>query len=362
MKKRLVAIAVAGCLAAPLVHAQTANVAIYGRMNVGVDFITAPDSSKFGKVQRVSSNASRIGFRGTESLGNGLNAIFQVESLISADTGGSTLASRDTWLGLQGNWGAVKLGYMMTPYDALQPIFANPLTGGSVTILATGALWGQWNMTRANGGFGVRTPNSVRYDSPKISGFQGLVQYSTDEAPGDNGWTGTAGLFYDNAGLQAGFGYEGNHKMRAGGGNDQAVTLTGAYKFGAFRPALVYEYLEYENGAGWQGKLKRHLYGASLTADVGPGKLYGAFLFADKGKGASGAVAGNIHQGDDTGAMLYEIAYSYDLSKRTSVYAGYVYIDNKARATYTFGQNGHGTNVTPGKDQQGLIIGAIHNF
>jgi predicted porin len=366
MKKKLVAIAVAGLLAAPLAHAQTANVTIYGRINVDLDFISSADNSSLGKRQRVSSNASRIGFRGTESLGGGLNAIFQIESQFQGDgayalgtSKPGLVGSRDTWLGLQGGWGAVKIGHMLTPYDAIQPIFGNAPNGGPVTILSTAGLWGQWGLANNAGGFGQRLENAIRYDSPKIAGLQGMLQYSTKEMASNNGWNGSLGLFYDNAGLQVATAYETNQGYRVVDLNDHALTLTAAYKFGAFRPAVVYEYIQYEVP---NGKLKRHMYGASLTADLGPGKLYGAILMADKGKGAEGAKVGNIAQGKDTGAALYEISYTYDLSKRTSAYVGYIYIDNKDRATYTFGMNGHGTSTKAGLTQQGLILGAVHNF
>ncbi|MDR0250343.1 MAG: porin [Burkholderiales bacterium] len=361
MKKKLVAIAVAGLLAAPLAHAQTANVTIYGRINMDLDFISSGDDGKLGKRQRVSSNASRIGFRGTESLGGGLNAIFQIESQFQGDDGGApnALASRDTWLGFQGGWGAVKIGHMLTPYDAIQPVFGNAPNGGPVTILSTAGLWGQWGVAKNQGGFGRREGNAIRYDSPKVAGFQGMVQYSTQELASDNGWNGGLGLFYDNAGLQVAAAYETNQNgYRAVDFNDHALTLTAAYKFGAFRPAVVYEYLKYEVA---NGNLKRHMYGASLTADLGPGKLYGAILVADKGKGAAGANVGRIREGKDTGATMYNISYNYELSKRTSAYVGYVYIDNKDRANYTFGMNGNPTTAL-GTTQQGLILGAVHNF
>jgi predicted porin len=200
--------------------------------------------------------------------------------------------------------------------------------------------------------------NAIRYDSPKVAGIQGMLQYSTKEMASNNGWNGGLGLFYDNAGLQVATAYETNQGYRATDRNDHALTIAAAYKFGAFRPAAVYEYIKYEVAGG---NLKRHMYGASLTMDLGPGKLYGAILLADKGKGTG--VVGNIRAGKDTGATMYNLSYTYDLSKRTAVYAGYVYIDNKDNATYTFGMNGYGANgITPGLTQQGLILGAVHNF
>jgi len=81
--------------------------------------------------------------RGTESLGGGLSAIFQIESSIVADNSGGTLAGRETFAGLQGGWGTVKLGYFLSPYDDIQSIF------GSAPTLQTGVLGSQslWSNT-----------------------------------------------------------------------------------------------------------------------------------------------------------------------------------------------------------------------
>ncbi|MCL2309763.1 MAG: porin [Proteobacteria bacterium] len=362
MKKKLVAIAVAGLLAAPLAHAQTANVTIYGRINMDVDFISSADKSSLGKLNRVSSNTSRVGFKGTESLGGGLNAIFQIESQFMGDTGNApnALASRDTWLGLQGNWGAVKLGYMTTPYDTAHAVFGNTNTA-LTSILQTGALWGQHGRNdRMTGSFGARTANSVRYDSPAIAGFSGQAQYSTDETT-NHGWVGSVGLFYDNAGLQAAAVYETNQEWRGNDLDDNAYTVMAGYNFGVVRPALVYEHIEYDTPAS--GTLKRDLFGGSVTVPLGQGKLYGAVIYADKGKGAKdGTAVGAVRAGKDTGATQYELSYSYELSKRTVAYVGYVYIDNAKNANYTFGHNGNGLGVKAGVDQQGLILGAVHFF
>src|SRR6476469_10275210 len=104
MNKKLVAVAVAGVLAAPLAaQAQTANVTLYGRLNLTMEAVkgNAPDpnppvSVANRTVYRVSSNSSRLGVRGSEALGGGLSAIFQIESNVSADTGGGLLGTRET--------------------------------------------------------------------------------------------------------------------------------------------------------------------------------------------------------------------------------------------------------------------------
>src|SRR3954453_9055239 len=156
MKKKLVAVAVAGVLGAPLAaHAQTANVTLYGRLNVDFEVVngrtcdnagvpgtssTCAAGSSNPTVTRLSSNSSRFGMRGTESLGGGLNAIFQIESSISADNSGGTLAGRETFVGLQGGWGTVKLGYFLSPYDDIQSIFGSAPTL-QTGILGSAALW-----------------------------------------------------------------------------------------------------------------------------------------------------------------------------------------------------------------------------
>ncbi len=110
MNKKLVAVAIAGLLAAPLAQAQTANVTLYGRVNMDFEFvngkyinpypgITQPASCTIGPNQgsvngcntinptqfRVSSNSTRFGLRGTESLGGGVNAVFQIESSVDPE-------------------------------------------------------------------------------------------------------------------------------------------------------------------------------------------------------------------------------------------------------------------------------------
>ena len=88
MNKKLVAVAVAGLLGAPLAaQAQTANVTLYGRLNIDFELVNGRQADGSNPtVTRLSSNSSRFGVRGTESLGGGLNAIFQIESNINGDT------------------------------------------------------------------------------------------------------------------------------------------------------------------------------------------------------------------------------------------------------------------------------------
>src|SRR5215468_5137422 len=154
MNKKLVAVAVAGALASPLAaEAQTANVTLYGRLNGDIEVVNGqqttancvaaglqPNCNPW--VTRVSSNSSRIGVRGTESLGGGLNAIFQIESGLNGDTNAGNLGGRETFVGLQGSWGRFTMGQFLMPMDDLHPIFGNAPTL-TTSIFSTAALWAQ---------------------------------------------------------------------------------------------------------------------------------------------------------------------------------------------------------------------------
>src|SRR3954452_6450197 len=268
MNKKLVAVAVAGLLAAPLAaQAQNANVTLYGRLNIDFEIVNGRQADGSNPwVSRLSSNSSRLGVRGTESLGGGLNAVFQIEQNVSFDTGNSSssgFASRETFVGLQGTWGTFKMGKFLMPYDDMHPIFGNVPTY-TTSILSTADLWAQGPQSKGTGGFDARLGNSLRYDSPVWAGFNFSTQVSlrdssgfADIAPpaGDNGehtaelrhayvW-GAAG-FYNNGPLQIGGAYERNTKVRGPTLSDSDWTLTGAYNFGVIRPALVYERISYD--------------------------------------------------------------------------------------------------------------------
>ncbi len=173
MNKKLVAVAIAGLLAAPLAQAQTANVTLYGRINIDMEFVHGRLANNTDpNVYRVVSNSSRFGLRGVESLGGGLNAIFQIENgSIAATQGGGNLGGRDTFVGLSGGWGTFKMGRYLAPYDDIHGIFGNDNTAAT-SILSTASVWAQGFAGQpVNGGFDDRLQQSIRYDMPSMWGF-----------------------------------------------------------------------------------------------------------------------------------------------------------------------------------------------
>jgi predicted porin len=351
------------------------------------------------KQYRLATNSSRFGLRGTESLGGGLNAIFQVESSINPAQSGGTLAGRESFVGLQGGWGTFKMGRFLTPYDDIHPIFGNVPTL-TTSILSTASLWAQGFQPTSGGGFDDRVANSVRYDSANLSGFTFSVQYGAQgnnyAQPGTpNVTTGntphasivSGNVLYNNGPLSLGAAYTGNWGVRGraapsltgcggpcplGSGdqlNDYAFSVAGAWSFNILRVGAVYELLKYDATTG--GDLKRNFWGVSLTGNLGPGQAYAFYGQANNGTGSSidGSRVAGLVKGPDTRAIQWEVSYTYPLSKRTLTYVGYVKINNKDHAAYNFNINPYNpvsstdaSYATPGGKPAGLVFGMVHFF
>jgi predicted porin len=189
MNKKVMALAVAGVLAAPAAFAQSSNVQLYGRANVGLDYwkatgATDNNSDLKGRV-RVFDNSSRVGVRGTEDLGNGLKAIFQIETGVNMDSGsvygqnGATNASAGTWgsrpsfVGIDSNFGRLTFGR--------QDVY-----WGNSEFMQIGANIANTDLPFLTGGLGrvgvgvSRQSNVVQYNSPTFAGMTLQLSYSPD--------------------------------------------------------------------------------------------------------------------------------------------------------------------------------------
>ncbi|MDH5285872.1 MAG: porin [Betaproteobacteria bacterium] len=339
-------------------RADGVNAFVYGQLHLSLDFLNAraPDRDPPSS-QHLSSNASRFGLRGAEYVGNGLLASWQLESGFAADTGGGALASRESYVALEGDLGRVRAGIFLTPYDDVLPIFGNAPTL-TTSILSTAALWAQGSVAKTSGGFDRRLPNSLRYDSPDFDGLQGSVQYSLGEDADNSGVFG-AGATLVRGPLEAGFAYEFNRRVRGPDLDDHAITASAAWNFGAARVAGVYEYLRYET---FEGRLTRNFWGGSVTVPLGAGTIYAFAGRAAEGKGSPRVRIGGLASGADSGAWQYEVSYTYALSPRTSLYAGFTGLDNERNAAYTFAINPYADDSPTGLKLRGLVIGAYHFF
>jgi predicted porin len=384
--KRLLVVMVATWAAAlpPTAHAQLANVQLYGSLNLDFELVSGrqPDGTN-PTVNRVSSNSSRFGLRGSEYLGRGQVAIFQIESSVQADTSGGTIAGRETFVGLQGDWGTLKLGHFLTPYDDILPIFGNAPTF-TTSMLSTAAIWAQGPLSKVQGGFDARLGNSIRYETPPLGGFTGELQYSMRDFSADVDAANNGdhiselrhanvvgvGAFYTKGPIDFGIAYERNNKIRAAPFNDDALSIAVSYDFGGAFPGfgprvgVVYEHLRYDTitSESKRGDLKRDFWGISATVPAGGGAIYAFWGRAGNGSGSAddGTAIGGLTKGPDSSSEQWELSYSYSLSLRTVLYAGYVKLNNRANAGYTFNINDYITG--PGAKPAAFVFGMAHFF
>lgn len=211
MNKSLVALAVLGAMSST-VNAQT-NVALYGILDAGVAYVSkaAPSGStgatgSYAGVDSGLLQASRFGMRGTEDLGNGLNAIFALEGGIALDTGVSTqggaLFGRRAVVGLTGkNFGNLQIGRRKDFTDEVAEPYSSITPFGTFMIRAHAN-----NLDRIGGN---RANNMVYYSTPVYGGFRANVSVGLGETAGDNkaGRSLGYGALYDGGPFSVGIGY-----------------------------------------------------------------------------------------------------------------------------------------------------------
>ncbi|WP_199153059.1 porin [Chromobacterium sp. ASV23] len=168
MKKTLIALAVATLPAAAF-----ADVTIYGTLKAGVENVDAGGMNK----TNIDDLGSRIGFKGSEDLGSGLKAIWQVETGFAIDgnpsqygaSNSGTFANRESFVGLDTSYGKVRLGNISTFSDSNMSV-VNPWESNSNALQLNA-------FTRDD----ERVKNAIRFDTANYNGFQAAFLYGTKE-------------------------------------------------------------------------------------------------------------------------------------------------------------------------------------
>jgi len=343
-------------------QAQT-NVQIYARLNVSAEYVKASASADGPRLsqQRISNNRSVLGFRGSEDLGGGVSAIFQVEGTLSPDTGAGELARRNTRVGLDGGFGTLFAGHWVTAYNGatsgLDPFY--PTTTGYMSIIGNGAGAAVDNVSNVSS-FDRRQANSIHYWSRPWKGLAlRLTHGLAEERPASGARPSLTSMaaIYEQGPWYATLAHERHHEYQGPGLGDSGTKLAVARRFGDTRVALLAERLEYETASG---KLDRNAWYVSVSHQMGSHGLRLGLARAGDGKGASGNQVGSIRGGEHTGATHVTLGYDYMLSKRTSMYAYVTHLDNEANGGYDFAINS--LDAAPGATLKGAALGLRHAF
>jgi predicted porin len=339
MKKLLTTAAIAS-LTSLSAHAQS-NVALYGIVDVGIEAINhvSPGSGTTWREVSGAAQGSRFGFRGTEDLGGGMKALFQLEGGFEADTGvsgqGGRLFGRTAFVGLENRYGRLMLGRLTTTiYDfdlIYDPIAPSRYSGASI-----------------DSAFAGRADNSVKYAGTFGAANLSALYSTGAEMPGAS----RVGREY---GFGAGFKLS---KLNIGLAYDSLAGSTVATKDTTVRRssiAAIFDAPVAKLFAGYTHRENKVLPTASTVGEYWVGFQAGLTGTTS----LSAAYYGfNIHGSDNDSSMLSALL-SYALSKRTDIYLHTAHANNKGNAA--FGVTGFGT-VVAGQNQTAATVGLRHKF
>jgi len=349
MKKSLLALAVIGAFAGAA-SAQT-NVTLYGIADVGIGMADTDQAGSDSVVNVFSGvqSSSRLGVRGSEDLGGGLKATFNIETGVNWDTGAASSNSqfwgRRAVVGLAGGFGEVRLGRDYTPgYSAI----------GNTDVMGLG-LFGNWLDFGSNGGITSRASNGLHYTSPNLGGFTLRAMYATGEAngvaapKGDGDMVGLSGV-YASGPLTAQAYYQTTEFDNGAGGtaNADEYGIGAQYKFGGIRVALNYGIADTEVPAG--GSIEHEALGLGLGLKLGKGEVLFNYIQQE------------IDLAGDPEARSFGIAYVHPLSKRTNLYATYGQMKNEGGADFALRSAGFGVGGTADADPKAFAVGVRHRF
>ena len=357
MKRTSIAMAALAMLAANAAHAQS-NVQIYGLLDTGVDYASdaAPNGHGMTRVSSGGMNTSRWGLRGSEDLGGGLKAVFNLEGGILMDTGGidGALFRRQAYAGLEGSLGRIVLGRSFTSvYDTVirfDPMGFAPFYSWATTGNATGP--SKYGMTT---GF----DNMVKY-AGSTGNFKYGASYGFGEQTSgsrDGAKLAVAGSWEtEGLSLMATAEQVNGSTLPATGRRDttRVFHLGGTYSAGPVKFYLSGRRYAQESGKAAKDNInadvKANTYWTGVAYKPVPNvTLTGAVYYMD---------VRNVAANTDADPLMFVARYRYALSKRTDLYATVAYA--KAR---------HGQLVGLSRDdagfderQHGAIVGIQHRF
>lgn len=363
MKKTLIALAALAATGAAMAQS---SVTLYGVVDVGFTSVNNSGTGSTDNTGLTSSNmtTNRLGFRGTEDLGGGLKAKFQIETSLAADApAASSIGDRGAWVGLEGGFGEVRLGreYSTTFWSGF--LFSPFGTGG------VGNGFGFANRVVAHGATGQANPvwnsNAITYSTPRMSGFQAHAQYAFDEvaaAGNDAGRSAGIRLNYAAGPLMAELAYsdtDGGATLAAASpvlglttsADHKSVVGGVSYDFGVAKLMTNFGQEKANNTATGAAIAKVTNFEIGAVAPVGPGRLRASY---------NSSKIDVVGLATDPKITKFAVGYIYDLSKRTAVYATVASLKNKNGANLAL--NGPASTNSANGRSTGYNVGISHVF
>lgn len=320
---------------APAAHAQS-SVTLYGVTDASIlytsktlNLATGANAGHQFSLESAGQNASRFGLHGTENLGGGLAAIFDLESGIDIANGGFANSNgeffgRQAWVGVTGGFGTLTAGLQFSPF--LMSVFATDsrdlkqFGSGLITYVDNVIVTGLFN------------PNSVMYASPEIAGIQGRVMVAFGGSPGNfkAGQQYSAGLSYHDKGLLFSAAmYSGN-----AGGSAATLPYPSTVAFAGRNVGASYRF----DRLTVKGSYTLYKVAGAFDSRV----VSGGFAFSVTPALSVDGGAWYTRDGNDSNnhSILGSLGVDYLLSKRTTLYTQVAYVDNHGHMNTGLAING----------------------
>lgn len=315
------------------------SVTVYGLVDAAIEYSNQGNGGLL-KMQPGGYKGNRLGFRGTEDLGGGLSAIFNLENGFTLDTGtaaqGGRLFGRLAFVGLKDSWGTVTAGRQTSPYyhsTLAQDAFQWTMVG-AIPALTRGTGNGTPGLLLNVWGSVGRVSNALVYASPNIGGFSSRLLYAFGEVEGNTSagrFTG-AGLRYASGSADLNIGYTGSRDA-FDRGSMAGFSVGGSYAINSLR--IFAGYLRETNNMA-----------SSATTPLPPESRIDLVNVGLRYKVRSNTtvIGQAIHVRDrsenlavDRDAVAMAVGAEYALSKRTTLYASIGTIGNTNGSNYSLG-------------------------
>lgn len=398
-KKNLIAAAVVAAFALPIAAQAQSSVEIYGRLYPQLASVAYSGSSAVGtvvstisgKATGVADNSqftmdspnSRLGFRGTEDIGSGTKAFYQLEMGFGVDDGtmntAGVLFARNSYVGMSSGFGSVKLGIMDTVYKELGD--TNSILGiSSGNFMSVSNVLSKPGTGVSAGSFHLRRANSIVYTSPTVQNLTFLFDYSLGETAGSirTGRVVSTGVTYDAGPIYLALAYE-NHTNMFGGSPTalSAAAVTGASSTDtATRATARYTIsketkvevnvanVKYNEAGGGIGKFSSYdhmAWAASFEQKVAAVTFAGSY--GSSNAGSCALVGGAACSTNGLEGSMLNLAAGYSFSKRTMLYGVFTQITNGSAAVFSNAVNTVKVGKpSPGTDIATFAVGLKHDF
>ncbi len=376
MNKKLLTVAMAAAIAAPLATPTvvSADTTVYGRINNALAYrdYGQNNTNNDGQLD-VESNASRFGFKGSEDLGNGLKALFQMEFAVDTANGVATsggVNNRLGWVGLSGGWGTAAIGRQWTPYygavnktDIFQMSGTNSYTlAQTAKTIITGDSDSANDIDNTTGRIG----DTVAYVSPTffggLSASLALVAAAEDDLPNLNNEAidvYNPAINWNSGGLSVGASalvYQGDDDNDVGSKNDfnefdnTQYGVSAKYTYNKMF-AIIGQWENYDGDD--------NMYAVGGEYYFGNNTLRALYAYTDLDEDGYLSLGGNATRDLDDDYSTYQVELQHNFSKRTLMYVSYLNSDLMGTSTENSGAANERTNDEDGSK---FAIGLRHDF